>query len=207
MDNTNLLGFTSHIRHTLAFNARGETIDGVSGYDLIKRDCGEGCGCDFTEDQRKFIAETDKIARPIEEGRKRILQLLDLRRCKPGFYTYEKQYMMNFEYGEVANFPADPTEWVEDWVARLCPDELWWAQHRRERDLGCEEYWSFGTPEDYLHFTPGRFHPFWGLAFPHQLAMFTRVIGGVITHQVVVPYILPQGFRADAAYALETPKF
>lgn len=201
MDNTNLLGFKSHYSKSLALEVRDTIIDGVSGYDIIKKEC----GCELTSAQRAFRKGIEDRTWPVEQGRRRILELLGLGHCLPGYDLYE---VSDFDWvrDSTIKIPADPTEWVEDWVANLCPDEEWWNHHRKSVTLGLNTRWSFGTPEDYLHFQPGQFDLYWDEKFPFQLPSFTRVKDNWVSHRVVVPFI-KSSFRAGTAYGVETPRF
>jgi len=210
--NHNLEGFKSHTMHDRAAQARNEMIDGVSGYELLRRHGADGPDlCQLTGAQQGFINRIENECWPIEQGRKRILNLLGLGHCRPGFNDYGCEYPVDFETGKMEDYPADPTGWVEDWIQNLCPDARWWDHHHRGKELGMSDYWTFGTNADYLHFIPGRFD--WSTDdFPVRLPMFTRVVLGVITHQVIVPFVtvwkdgrLGNNFRAESAYALETP--
>ena len=213
--NHNLVGFRSHTAQERAAQSRNEMIDGVNGYELLRRHGADGPVrdlCQQTAAQQAFINRIENECWPIEQGRKHILNLLGLGHCRPGFNDYATEYAVNFETGETADSPADPTEWVENWIENLCPDGKWWDHHRRGKELGLSDYWSFGTESDYLHFAPAKFD--WPTdEFPVRLPVFTRVINGVITHQVIVPFVtvmkgneLTKDFRAESAYALEKPK-
>ena len=211
----NLEGFLSHTVQERAARARNEIIDGVSGYELLRRHGSyepAGGYSKFTEAQQRFIDQIERECRPIEQGRRDILRLLGLGYCRPGYNDYACEYPVDFETGETGDFPADPTGWVESWIENLCPNAKWWNAHWREVNLGVSEYWSFGTANDYLHFSPGQFDAF-TTDFPCKLPIFTRVRDGVITHQVVVPFTtvwkdggLSKDFRAESAYPLEMPK-
>jgi hypothetical protein len=213
--NRNLEGFKSHTARDRAARAQNELIDGISGYDLLCRheaDGPVGDLCQLTQGQQNFINRIEDECWPIEKGREHLLNLLGLGHCRPGFNDYAAEYPVDFETGEVADSPADPTGWVENWAENLCPDAQWWDHHRRCYELGMAEYWSFGTNADYLHFIPARFD--WPSdEFPSRLPVFTRVVNGAITHQVVVPFVtvmkgneLTKDFRAESAYALEAPR-
>lgn len=210
MKHHNLIGFKSYTAQSIAAQAQHVVIDGVSGFDLLRRHDGMGtCGCPLTEAQRRFVDDAERTAWGIERGRERILELLGLGHCRPGYNDYACEYPVNFDTGECADFPADPTEWVENWVANPCPSAKWWAAHRRECELGVSENWSFGTNADYLHFTPGSFSLPSNGKFPLTLPRFTRVVNGAIVAQAIVPYIQnsPNGYAFDASFAskVETP--
>lgn len=207
----NLIGFKSYTALNLAVFERHNMIDGISGFDLLRRHDGMGVSeHSLTEAQRRFVDDTERRSQKIEEGRKRILELLGLGNCRPGYSDYACEYVVNFDTGECADFLADPTEWVENWVSNPCPSAEWWKAHRRERELGVSEYWSFGTNADYIHFTPGNFDFPSDGKFPLTLPCFTRVVNGAMQAVAVVPYILNStgeyGFDASFASTREVSR-
>lgn len=211
--NHNLKEFSSWTLHARAAEAQYVEIDGVTGHDLLTFHLGQCtcCNSELTERQREWIEATLKAVAPIERGRKHVLNLLGLGFCRPGYNDYAAEYVVDFDSGETADAPADPTEWVEQWVANLCPTSEWWAVHRRELDLGVgRDVFIFGTSRDFLQFFPGIFEYRGSRAsFPKSLPRFARVVDGRITSQVVVPFSptsLAGEFSADLAYRLEEPR-
>jgi hypothetical protein len=84
MNENNLEGFKSHTARERAAQARNETIDGVSCYELLRRHGADAPDlCRLTEAQQGFINRIENECWPIEQGRKRILNLLGLGHCRP----------------------------------------------------------------------------------------------------------------------------